>query len=66
MPPYTRWVHASFRDVLSKSCDEYLKTSDRGNDKTRAKLVTRVSKDITEIAKREKETLPDDLEKVTF
>ena len=66
MPPYTRWVHASFRDVLIKSCDEYLKTSDRGNDKTRAKLVTRVSKDITEIAKREKETLPDDLEKVTF
>ena len=64
MPPYARWVHGSFRDVLIESCDEYLKTSDRGNDKTRSKLVTRVSNAITEIAKREKETLPDDLEKV--
>ena len=64
MPPYTHWVHPSFHNVLTKHCNEYLKTSDCGNDKTHTKLVTWVSKDIIEIAKREKEILPDDLEKV--
>jgi hypothetical protein len=49
---------------LLDSCDEYLKSSDRGTDKTRSQLITRVSKDIADIAKENSETIPDDLEKV--
>ena len=46
------------------ACDEYLQSTDRGNDKTRSKLITRVAKDITDIAKEKNEALPDNLEKV--
>jgi len=64
MAPYSRWVHPSFRQTLMDACDEYLQSTDRGNDKTRSKLITRVAKDITDIAKEKNEALPDDLEKV--
>jgi hypothetical protein len=64
MAPYARWVLPSFKDSLLSSCDEYLASNDRGSDKTRSKLITRVSKDITDIAQNNNERLPDDLEKV--
>jgi len=64
MAPYARWVHESFRKTLLDACDEYLDTNDRGNEKTRSKLITRVSKDISDIAQVEKEPIPNDLEKV--
>ena len=42
-----------------------METNDRGTDKSRSKLITRVAKEITNIAQERSETLPDDLEKVT-
>lgn len=61
---YARWVHDSFRHVLVDACDEYLETNDRNSDKTRSKLISRISKEITSIAKTNNESLPDELEKV--
>jgi hypothetical protein len=46
------------------NCDDYLETTDRGTDKTRSKLITRVAQDIAAIALAKEEELPDDLEKV--
>ena len=65
MAPYARWVLPSFKQTQLGACDEYMTTNDRGNDKTRSKLITRVAKDITDIVERnEGERVPDDLEKV--
>jgi len=66
MAPYSRWVHSSFRQTLLDYCDDYLDTSDRGTDKTRSKLITRIAQEITAIANAQVKavTLPDDLEKV--
>lgn len=66
MAPYSRWVHSSFKQTLLDYCNDYLDTSDRGSDKTRSKLITRVAQEITSIADAQDEavTLPDDLEKV--
>ena len=60
------WVHPSFRQTLLDHCDEYIDSSDCGNDKTRSKLITKVSKDIADIvqAANEEISLPSDLEKV--
>jgi hypothetical protein len=64
MAPYSRWVHKSFKQTLLDNCDEYLETTDRGTDKTRSKLITRVAQDIAAIAEGKSVPLPDDLEKV--
>lgn len=64
MAPYARWVLESFKHILVDSCDEYFDTNDRGNDKSRSKLITRVANDIAAIAQDKKEHVPDDLEKV--
>jgi len=64
MAPYSCWVKESFKQTLLDNCDEYLETTDRGTDKTRSKLITRVAQDIAAIALAKKEELPDDLEKV--
>jgi hypothetical protein len=64
MAPYARWVLDSFRQILLDACDEYLDTNDRGSEKKRSKLITRVSKDISDIVGAKKERIPDDLEKV--
>ena len=66
MAPYARWVLESFKHILVDSCDEYFNTSDRSNDKSRSKLITRVANNIAAIAQDKKERVPDDLEKVTF
>lgn len=63
MAPH-RWVHQSFKQTLMDACDEYLDTNDRGNEKTRSKLITRVAEEISTIAKDKKEEIPDELEKV--
>ena len=65
MAPYARWVLPSFKNTLLSACDEYMTTNDRGSDKARSKLITRVAKDITDIVEgNENEKVPDDLEKV--
>ena len=64
MAPYARWVLDSFRQIFLDACDEYLDTNDRGSEKKRSKLITRVSKDISDIVGAKKERIPDDLEKV--
>jgi hypothetical protein len=64
MAPYARWVLPSFKQILIDHCDEYLDTSDRGSDKSRSKLITRVANDITAIAQENKEAVPDDIERV--
>jgi hypothetical protein len=64
MAPYARWVKESFKQTLIDSCDEYLDTNDRGNEKHRSKLITRVADEIGAIAKDKTEDVPDDLEKV--
>jgi hypothetical protein len=64
MAPYSRWVKESFKQMLLDNCDDYLETTDRGTDKTRSKLITRVAQDIAAIALAKEEELPDDLEKV--
>jgi hypothetical protein len=64
MAPYARWALPSFKQILIDHCDEYLDTSDRGSDKSRSKLITRVANDIAAIAKDKKEAVPDDIEKV--
>jgi hypothetical protein len=66
MSPYARWVVPSFKDILVDSCDEYLDSSDRGNDKTRSALIARVTKDIADIADKERASVPNDLEKVIY
>ena len=65
MSPYSRWVHPSFRQILMNNCDEFLKSSDRGAEKTRSKLITQVAQEITDIVKEQNDVqVPDDLEKV--
>jgi hypothetical protein len=64
MAPYARWVKESFKQTLMDACDEYLDTNDRGNEKTRSKLITRVADEIGAIAKDKTEDVPNDLEKV--
>ena len=64
MAPYNRWVLPSFRDTLLNHCDRYLESSDRGNDKSRSKLVVQVAQAIIDIARGNGESVPDDLEKV--
>ena len=66
MAPYTHWVHDLFKDILHNSCDEYLQSSDRGQDKLQTKLITRVSTDIAEIVSDNNVVVPDDLEKVVY
>jgi hypothetical protein len=65
MAPYNRWVLPSFRETLLNHCDRYLETSDRGNDKSRSKLIAQVAQDITDITREKDEAVPDDLEKVS-
>jgi hypothetical protein len=64
MARYARWVKESFKQTLIDACDEYLDTNDRGNEKTRSKLITRVADEIGAIAKDKTEDVPDELEKV--
>ena len=64
MAPYARWAVPSFRTILLNHCDDYMKSSDRGPDKSRSKLVTQVAQGIADIAKEKHEALPNDLEKV--
>jgi len=64
MAPYARWVLPSFKQTLVDACDDYLDTNDHSNEKTQSKLITRVSKDISDIAQAKSEAIPDDLEKV--
>jgi len=64
MAPYSRWVLPSFRTILVTHCDGYLQSNDRGNDKTRSKLIAKVAQDIKDIAQERRELVPDDLEKV--
>jgi hypothetical protein len=63
MGPYSRWVQPSFKQTLLDHCDEYLDTTDHGNDKSRSKLITKVANDILAIA-ADQAALPIDLEKV--
>ncbi|KIM78570.1 hypothetical protein PILCRDRAFT_11036 [Piloderma croceum F 1598] len=64
MAPYARWVHPSFRHILVNNCDEYLDSSDCGNDKSRSKLITRVATEISDIIAQENiERPPDDIPK---
>jgi hypothetical protein len=65
MSPYSHWVHPSFRQTLVNYCDEFLRTNDRGTEKTWSKLITQVSQEITDIVKGQEDVnVPDDLEKV--
>src|SRR5882672_1411513 len=64
MAPYARWVLPSFKQILVDACDTYLDTNNRSNEKTWSKLITRVSKDISDIAQANNKAIPDDLEKV--
>jgi hypothetical protein len=64
MAPYARWVLPSFRTILIDHCNEFLASSDRGNDKARTKLISQVSKNITDIAQETREAVLDNLEKV--
>ena len=66
MAPYTCWVHDLFKDLLHDSCDEYLQSSDRGQDKMWTKLITRVSTNIAEITSDNNVMVPDNLEKVVY
>ena len=65
MPPYSHWVHESFKLTLLKYCDGYLETNDHGTEKTHSKLITKVLQEIADIAKGQIDVhVPDDLEKV--
>ena len=64
MAPYARWVKESFKQTLIDACNEYLNTNDRGNEKTRSKLITWVANEIGAIAKDKTEDVPDELEMV--
>ena len=66
MAPYTHWVHDLFKDLLHDSCDEYLQSSDHGQDKTWTKLITRVSTNIAEIVLDNNVVVPNNLEKVVY
>ena len=66
MAPYTHWIHDLFKNLLHNSCDEYLESSDCGQDKTQTKLITRVSANIAEIASNNNVVVPSDLENVVY
>ena len=60
------WVHPLFRTILINYCNEYLECNDRSAEKPRSKLITKVSQEITDIAKANNEPLPDEVEKVIY
>ena len=66
MAPYTHWIHDLFKNLLHNSCDEYLESSDCGQDKIQTKLITRVSANIAEIASNNNVVVPSDLENVVY
>ena len=66
MAPYTCWVHDLFKDLLHNSCDEYLQSSDCGQDKMWTKLITRVSTNIAEIVLDNNVVVPNNFEKVVY
>jgi hypothetical protein len=58
------WVLPSFKNILIDSCQEYLKTTDKGKEKSRSAFITRVSGEIRLAVEGTADQLPDDLEKV--
>ena len=66
MAPYSRWVLPAFKDTLLSACDEYMRSNDCGNDKTRSMLITRISQEIAAIAQEKNERMLEELEKVIF
>lgn len=60
------WVHSSFKHLLIESSAEYLRSSDKGKDKTRTKLSETVADQIRDVASAQHEPikLPDTLSKV--
>lgn len=59
-----KWVHSSFKSILSDNCQAYLDSSDLGKTKTRTLLISDVAEKIREAATPGCE-LPGDLNKVS-
>lgn len=64
MSTYNRWVKDSFKHILTEACDEYLKTNDRGSEKTRSIFLDRITREIEEFQTKAKDKVPDNLRKV--
>src|SRR5260370_40008646 len=60
------WVLPSFKDILIDTCQEFLNSTDKGKDKKRSSLITRVAGEIRQAIEGTTDTLPEDLEKVGF
>jgi hypothetical protein len=58
------WVLPSFKHILIDSCQEYLNSTNKGKEKTRSALITRVSGEIRHAVEGTTDKLPEDLEKV--
>jgi hypothetical protein len=50
MGQYARWIQQSSKEILLSACNEYVQTSDHGNDKTHSKIITWVAKEIVDKA----------------
>src|ERR1700733_6798828 len=60
------WVLPSFKQILIDSSNEYVNTTDKGRDKARTTLISRVAAEIRNTIDGTVETVPTDLEKVQF
>ena len=60
------WVQPSFKNILIDACQEYLNTTDKGKEKLRSALITRVAEEIRLVVAGTADTLPEDTEKVHY
>jgi hypothetical protein len=60
------WVLPSFKQILIDSSNEYVNTTDKGRDKARTTLISRVAAEIRNTIDGTVQTVPTDLEKVPF
>jgi len=61
-----KWVTPSFKAILVSHCQDYLDSNDLGKDKQRTNLIWQVAGDIQESADDGQETVPPDLQKVSY
>jgi hypothetical protein len=58
------WVRPSFKQILIDCSQEYLNTTDKGREKTRTAMISRVADEIRKTVEGTEDTLPEELEKV--
>jgi hypothetical protein len=58
------WVLPSFKNILVDAADEFISSTDKGKDKKRSALITRIAEEVRQATEETPDALPEDLEKV--